>query len=162
MAEPTATPKRTPRKAPASASTGEKPAARKAAAKAVAKTTVEKVKESVGSVATEAVGAAKKAATEGKDKATEALTGVAKVVNDAAQVVEDKVGATYGNYARRAADGVSGFAETIQNKDIDDLIADARDFVRKNPAVAIGAAAAVGFVLTRLIKVGSTDSTDEA
>lgn len=166
MAEESASTKRNARKTPAndSAGTGSaKPkSTAKASAQAAAKTTVEKVKESVGSVATEAMGAAKKAATEGKDKATEALSGVAKVVNDAAQVVEDKVGATYGNYARRAADGVSGFADNLQNKDIDDLIADARDFVRKNPAVAIGAAAAVGFVLTRLIKVGSAGDGEEA
>jgi ElaB/YqjD/DUF883 family membrane-anchored ribosome-binding protein len=167
MAEETApAPKRTTRKTADAAAMGGKTAkpksAVKASAQAAAKTTVEKVKESVGSVATEAMGAAKKAATEGKDKATEALSGMAKVVNDAAQVVEDKVGATYGNYARRAADGVSGFAENLQNKDIDDLIADARSFVRKNPAVAIGAAAAVGFVLTRLIKVGSAGDGEEA
>jgi len=166
MAEDTAPAKPAARKAPAktngSGTTAKPKSTAKSTAQAAAKTTVEKVRESVGSVATEAVGAAKKAANEGKDKATEALTGVAKVVNDAAQVVEDKVGATYGNYARRAADGVSGFANTIQNKDIDDLIADARDFVRKNPAVAIGAAAAVGFVLTRLIKVASAGETDEA
>lgn len=166
MAEETATTKRPARKAPAKATGGSTVAKAKATAKssaqAAAKTTVEKVRESVGSVATEAMGAAKKAATEGKDKATEALSGVAKVVNDAAQVVEDKVGATYGNYARRAADGVSGFADNLQNKDIDDLIADARNFVRKNPAVAIGAAAAVGFVLTRLLKVGSAGDGEEA
>ncbi len=164
MIEDTVAPKRNSPKS-ASAASGDGRTASRSGARAVATTTVEKVKETVGSVATEAVGAAKKAANEGKDKATEALSGVAKVVNDAAQVVEDKVGATYGNYARRAADGVTGFAESLQGKDIDDLIADARNFVRKNPAVAIGAAAAVGFVLTRLIKVGSvgvTDPTDDA
>lgn len=166
MAEDTAAaPKRAPRKTPAkpAADTGAAPKrTARAEARDVAKTTVEKVREQVGSVASEAVGAAKKAATEGKDRATEALSGVAKVVNDAAQVVDDKVGATYGDYARRAADGVSGFADSLQSKDIDDLIADARNFVRKNPAVAIGAAAAVGFVLMRLVKIGGSGDGDEA
>jgi ElaB/YqjD/DUF883 family membrane-anchored ribosome-binding protein len=50
----------------------------------------------------------------------------------------------------------------VPNKDIDDLIADARNFVRKNPAVAIGAAAAIGFILTRLIKVGTSGESEEA
>jgi ElaB/YqjD/DUF883 family membrane-anchored ribosome-binding protein len=167
MAETTTAATKTPARKPAArakpkaAATGPKRTAA-AEARTVAKTTVEKVKESVGSVASEAVGAAKKAATEGKDRATEALTGVAKVVNDAAQVVEDKVGATYGDYARRAATGVSNVAESLQKKDVDDLIADARNFIRKNPAVAIGAAAAVGFALMRLIKVGSAADSDEA
>jgi ElaB/YqjD/DUF883 family membrane-anchored ribosome-binding protein len=175
MAEDTIPAKATPRKAPA-----RKPAARKAPAakpkattaslkatvaadaKAAAKTTVDKVKESVSSVATEAVGAAKKAATEGKDKATEALSGVAKMVSDAAQVVDEKVGPAYGDYTRRAATGVSNVVDSLQSKDIDDLITDARNFVRKNPAVAIGAAAAVGFILTRLIKIGSAGDDDKA
>jgi ElaB/YqjD/DUF883 family membrane-anchored ribosome-binding protein len=170
MAETKPTAARSPARKPATRTTAAKAKAATVApkrtaateAKAVAKTTVDKVKEQVNSVAGEAVDAAKKAATEGKDRATEALTGVAKMVNDAAQVVDDKVGSTYGDYTRRAATSVSNVAESLQSKDVDDLIADARNFVRKNPAVAIGAAAAVGFVLMRLIKIGGTGDGDEA
>ena len=36
----------------------------------------------------------------------------------------------------------------------DDIVEDTRNFVRKSPALAIGAAAAVGFLLTRLIRAG--------
>ncbi len=44
--------------------------------------------------------------------------------------------------------------DSIKQKNLDDLIEDARGFVKKSPAIAIGTAAALGFVLVRLIKSG--------
>ncbi len=116
-----------------------------------------KAKETTSKLASEAVGAARTAANEGKDRASEALTSMSKAVEGAASLVEDKVGPAYGAYARKAADQVSGIAQSLQSKDIDDLIDDTRNFVRKQPMIAIGAAAAIGFVLTRLIKIGGND-----
>ena len=124
-------------------------------------TTVDKVKEHASSLVTGATEAARNAATEGKSKATEVLGTVSKVVENAADLVEEKVGPTYGNYARQAANSVSGFAEALQNKDIDELVEDTRTFVRNSPLVAVGAAVAVGFALTRLAKLGAT-GTDTA
>ena len=42
----------------------------------------------------------------------------------------------------------------LDEKDVDVIAEDARQFVRKSPALAIGAAAAVGFVLARLVPFG--------
>lgn len=117
-------------------------------------TTAEKVREHASSFVSQAADAARNAANEGKTRASETLETFAKVVENAATMVEDKVGPTYGGYARRAADGVSSFAEDLQNKDVDELVEDARVFVRNNPLVAIGAAAAIGFALTRVAKMG--------
>ena len=61
---------------------------------------------------------------------------------------------------RRAASAVSNVADTLKSKEIDDLVADTRKFVREKPAIAIGAAAAIGFVLTRLFRSGSSDRDD--
>ncbi len=97
------------------------------------------------------------AANTGKDKATEAMGGFSNMVDDVAATLDEKLGSQYGDYARKAASAVSGLADTIKSKEVDDLVNDARDFVRKRPAVAIGAAAAVGFMLTRLLKAGSDD-----
>ena len=96
-------------------------------------------------------------AAQGKDRATGALDNVARLIGDAAGTVDERVGAQYGDYTRKAAEAVASFASTLKGKDVDDLVKDAGDFVKKSPAVAIGAAAAVGFVLARLIKAGSDD-----
>ena len=75
-------------------------------------------------------------------------------------MVEERVGPKYGGYARQAASSVAGVAQSLQDKNIDELVEDTRSFIRQSPMVAFGAAAAVGFLLTRLIKVGA-DAPDD-
>src|SRR3546814_20382525 len=74
------------------------------------------------------------------------------MIDDNANTVDEKLGNQYGDYARYAAEAIAGAATALDNKDIDDLVNEARAFVRKSPAVAIGAAAIAGFVLMRLVK----------
>lgn len=122
--------------------------------------TVAKLKEGASHLVSEASEAAMTAANEGKEKAAAALGGLTQTVESAAQLIEEKVGPAYSGYVRRAGTSVSTFAETLQNKNVDELLDDTRAFVRRSPMVAIGAAAAIGFVLTRLIKVGTDDTGD--
>jgi ElaB/YqjD/DUF883 family membrane-anchored ribosome-binding protein len=119
------------------------------------------IRQEAGTLKDQASASARGAATEGKARAASALGNVARLIGDAAGTVDEKVGAQYGDYARKAADSVNGFAATLRDKDVDDLVRDATDFVKKSPAVAIGAAAAIGFVLARLIRAG-TDSDGKA
>jgi ElaB/YqjD/DUF883 family membrane-anchored ribosome-binding protein len=93
-------------------------------------------------------------AEDGKGRATTALDDFSGVLRDTASQIDDRIGAEYGQYARRAADAVQDFADNIRNKEVDELYDDARNLVRKSPAVAIGVAAAVGFALVRLVKAG--------
>jgi len=79
------------------------------------------------------------------------------MIHDTADALDDSIGEKYGDYIRSAANTVNDFAEKVDAKEIDDIVDDARNFVKKRPAVAIGAAAAVGFVLVRLIKSGMDD-----
>lgn len=95
-------------------------------------------------------------AQQGKDKATEALDNVVKLVDDAAGTIDEKVGEQYGDYVRRAGDALAGFATQLRGKEVEDLVVDARQAVRGSPALAIGAAAAVGFLIARIVKVGAT------
>lgn len=119
--------------------------------------TFAKVKAQAAGLVDEAAEVARSAATTGKDKAADALSGLSKLADDAAKAVDDRLGGNYADYARRASTSVNDFATALQGKDVDAIIADTKAFVRKSPVVAIGAAAAVGFLLTRLIKIGSSD-----
>ncbi len=100
---------------------------------------------------------AREYAVDGKDKATTALDSIAQIVAEAAASVDDKLGAEYGQYAHRAADGVRSFTDSIRDKEVEDLYDDARELVRKSPAVAVGLAAAIGFALIRVAKAGIDD-----
>lgn len=145
-----------------------KPAAKTPAAKTVAKTaaakgkpqssTVNKVKSDMNDFKAKATDSARAAAERGKDRAAEAVGSIGKLIRDSASTIDEKVGTQYGDYARSAADAVDGFAGKVDAKDVDDIVTDTRDFIRKSPAVAIGAAAAIGFVLARLVRSGRDDA----
>ncbi|WP_294329961.1 hypothetical protein [uncultured Sphingomonas sp.] len=90
----------------------------------------------------------------GKERATSALDEVAEMMRTAAGDVDAKLGAQYGQYARTAADGIAGFAESLRGKEVNELLDEATEFVKKSPAIAVGTAAALGFVLARVIKSG--------
>jgi ElaB/YqjD/DUF883 family membrane-anchored ribosome-binding protein len=100
----------------------------------------------------------------GKDRALAALDDVVRMVEDAAAEIDDKIGHQYGDYARRAADGIGSLGNTFRDKDVDQLFDDARALVAKAPAVAVGVAAAVGFVVARLARAGTAEvlSTNDA
>ena len=96
-------------------------------------------------------------ADDGKGRATGLLDDFSGVIADAAKSIDERLGEDYGGYAHRAADAVSGFAGKVRDKTVDDIVDDARDFVRKSPAVAIGIAAVAGFALVRVLKTGLDD-----
>jgi ElaB/YqjD/DUF883 family membrane-anchored ribosome-binding protein len=145
----------------APATPAKKPAARKATAKAtVMEAAPETLRDQAGNMASKAGDKAREYANTGKEKASGALDEISGMVENVAKTIDEKVGAQYGDYARRAAGAVSGVADALKSKDVDDLVSDARNFIREKPAVAIGVAAAVGFVLTRLVKAGSNDGDD--
>lgn len=100
----------------------------------------------------------------GKTRASDALEELSRVFVDTAETIDERLGGDYGNYARKAADAVSGFADTLRRKEVDELYTDVSNAVRKSPGVAIGIAAVAGFALARVIKSGLTpeDNTDMA
>lgn len=102
---------------------------------------------------------ARELAQSGKDRAAGALDSLVQTVEDAASEIDEKLGNQYGDYARRAAEHIGSFTDSFRDKDIDALFNDARDFVKKSPAVAIGAAAALGFVVARLARSGMPENS---
>ena len=120
---------------------------------------VGQVREQVSTLRSQATTRARGFADDGKAKATSLLDDVSEVIDEAAQAVERKFGADYADYAHRASGAVSGLADKVRSRTIDDLIDDTRDFVRKSPGIAIGIAAVAGFMLVRLIKTGLDESS---
>lgn len=89
-------------------------------------------------------------ATQGKGKVSEGLTALGQAVADSAHVVDEKLGARYGDYARSASRGLQDAATRLDDKTIEDLGEDARAYIRKSPGAAVGIAAVFGFLLSRL------------
>ncbi|WP_299327844.1 hypothetical protein [Parasphingopyxis sp.] len=128
------------------------------------KTTVtkakERIKEEATSLKTQATQQARDYATQGKDKATGAIKDVSAAMDDAAKSVDERLGENYGEYARKAAGAVAAFADKLDGKEVDDMVRDVENFVRRSPAVAIGIAAVAGFAIARLVKSGLGETDD--
>lgn len=99
---------------------------------------------------------------QGLERSSEALANVGRMIGDTATGLDDRLGNEYGDYARRAAGAIENAANTIASKDPDELIDDARTFVRNSPGVALAGAAVVGFVLARLVKTGLATTRDDS
>ncbi len=91
-------------------------------------------------------------ADDGKRQTTDFLQTIARIVEDAAGSVEDRLGGQYAGVGRRASQSISSLASTLDRRSVDELIEDARDFVQRSPAVAIGIAAVVGFAAARVVR----------
>jgi ElaB/YqjD/DUF883 family membrane-anchored ribosome-binding protein len=100
--------------------------------------------------------------SQGLERTAEALANVSKMIGDTAPGIEERLGADYADYARRAAGAIENAANTIAEKDPDELIEDTRNFVRDSPGIALAGAAVVGFVVARLLKTGlARDEEDD-
>jgi hypothetical protein len=91
---------------------------------------------------------------QGLERGSATLSNISTLVGDTAAQIEEKLGPQYGGYARTASETLTRYADTLKNKNPDELVDDARELVRKSPGIALGAAAIVGFGLIRLIKAG--------
>jgi ElaB/YqjD/DUF883 family membrane-anchored ribosome-binding protein len=121
---------------------------------------VEQLRGQASTLRDQAGGRVRDFAEGGKSRASDALDDLSKVVSDTAESIDQRLGGDYGDYARRASDAVANFAETLRQKDVDELYDTVRSAVRKSPAVAIGVAAVVGFTLVRLVKAGLSDDDE--
>jgi ElaB/YqjD/DUF883 family membrane-anchored ribosome-binding protein len=91
-------------------------------------------------------------AAEGKTRASDALSQFGKFVGENAGTIDEKLGAKYGDYARSASRNLQETATKLDNKSVDEIGEDAREFVRKSPGLAVGLAAVAGFMLARLFR----------
>ena len=119
----------------------------------------DQLRDGVQSLKQQATDRVRTVADDGKARATSALDDLSRAINEAGSQIDERLGGQYGDYARRAADAVTGLSDTIRDKDVDELWDDARNVVRKSPGIALGVAAVVGFTLARLVKAGLEEPT---
>ena len=115
---------------------------------------IEKLKSSTDKFSGQAADKTRELVGQGLGRSGEALANVSKLVGDTASSLDDRLGAEYGEYARKAATALEEAAGRLSAKDPDELIDDTREFVRKSPGIALAGAAIIGFALVRLIKSG--------
>lgn len=124
-----------------------------------AQATASEWSEAAGTMAGQARDKGIELAEAGKAKTSEAIAAVGRSLAETAPVIDEKLGVTYGDYARAAADALESSAGRLAEKDFAELGEDVREFVRKSPATALGIAAVAGFFLGRLFtRSGRSDA----
>lgn len=97
----------------------------------------------------EATDGAKSFAAGQKELAAGQINGVAAAIGKVADELEGTDQQVVARYARDIASGLSNFGNTIETRDVDDLLGMAQDFGREQPVAFLGAAALAGFVASR-------------
>jgi hypothetical protein len=107
-----------------------------------------------GKAKDEALGRARGFVGEGLKSGSNTLGGIAGIIEETVEQIGERLGPQYGDYAKTASQTIQRYASTLENKDPDELVDDARALIRKSPTVAITGAAILGFGLVRLLKAG--------
>jgi hypothetical protein len=94
-----------------------------------------------------------------KERATNGLGGVAQAVRQTAQPLRDNQQDVIAQYAEKAADQIERLSAQLRDKDVSELVSDAQRFARRQPAVFIGAAFALGIVTARFLKSSGSAAT---
>jgi hypothetical protein len=85
-------------------------------------------------------------------------------ISDAVRVAAGELGRTspaLAGLVRGAADNIQGVSRQVRNKSTEELLASARDIVRRKPALVFGTAAGLGFLAFRLLNAGLTQNAPQ-
>jgi hypothetical protein len=96
-----------------------------------------------------------------KDRAFDGLGTVAQAVRHSTQQLRDQQHGTLATYVEQAADQLERVARQLREKDVGELMEDAQRLARRQPAVFIGSAFALGLVGARFLKSSSKRAQNE-
>lgn len=96
-----------------------------------------------------------------KDRATQGLGTVASAVRQTTQSLRDQQHDAVAGYVEQAADQIERLSERLKNKDVTELLNDAQQLARRQPAIFIGGAFALGLMGARFLKSSSKDDYDD-
>lgn len=100
--------------------------------------------------------------TNQKNRATDGLGNVVDAVRQTTQQLRDHNHDTLARYAEQTANQIDRFSQRLRDKDIGELMNDVQRLSRKQPALFIGGAFAVGLLSARFFKSSNRDGGDGA
>jgi hypothetical protein len=86
-----------------------------------------------------------------KARGADAMRGVARAINAAAAEMQGQA-PFMAQYVRDAAGKVEGLSESIEGRNVNNLVRAASELARSQPMLFLGGAVAAGFVLSRFLK----------
>ncbi len=117
-----------------------------------ARATLDHAKEDARALADRAREAAISALDRQKAEAASQLDGLAQAFRSTAENLESQHYGPIARYAGFAAENLGGIAEALNEQDLASLLDSARRLARRQPALFVGGAVALGFGLARFLK----------
>jgi hypothetical protein len=97
-----------------------------------------------------------------KDRGVDAISSVTQAVRSTTQRLRDEQHDTLAGYVEKAVDEVDRWSRQLKDKNVDELIGDVQRLARRQPAVFIGSAFALGVIGARFLKSSSrSDDRDD-
>lgn len=122
----------------------------------------EKAKQTASQLASEVKDGAKERASavlsQQKDRAASSIEGVAGALHDTGRSLHDQgMALPVDQYVDRAADQIARMGDYLRRRTLGELVSDAEQFARREPAVFLGGAFALGLLAGRLLKSSRQD-----
>jgi ElaB/YqjD/DUF883 family membrane-anchored ribosome-binding protein len=92
-----------------------------------------------------------------KGRVTDSLTSLAQAVRQSTDSLRGQQPAV-AQYAEKAAGQLERLSNRLRDRDVKDLVQDAQQFARRQPAIFIGAAFAAGLLAARFMKSSSNNN----
>ena len=87
-----------------------------------------------------------------KERATDGLGSIAHAVRQTSERLRDDQQETMAQYVEQAAAQLERFSNSLREKDLSELLQDARQLARRQPALFVGGGFAVGLLAARFLK----------
>jgi len=113
---------------------------------------MDQAKEKVSQAAGQAQQKAKSQLTDRKDQVADGMDSIAYALRQTSQQLEGQDASMVGNYVTKAADTISNISHQVREKDVDQLLHEVEGFARREPAIALGSAFAIGVIAARFLK----------
>jgi hypothetical protein len=115
----------------------------------------DQVKQSASQVTEQAKQTATSQLATRKDQAAQGLSAVSSSVRQMGDNLrQNEQTSNYAQYAHQAADQIDRFTGYLQSHDPREIMSDAENLARRNPALALGGAFALGLLASRFLKSG--------
>lgn len=126
-------------------------------AKDTAKQAIGQAKETLGQVADQAQQQAKSQFADQKDRVADGMNNVVQALRRTSEQLQDQDTNTggVGDYVSKAAEKLAEITDHVRKSDLNELLQDAEHFARREPAIFLGSAFAIGVVAARFLKSSS-------
>jgi hypothetical protein len=97
-----------------------------------------------------------------KNRATDGLESVAQAIKQSTQQLRAQKHDSIAQVVEKAADQIERFSTELRNRDVDDIVHNVQRFARRQPALFVGSAFALGVLGARFMKSSSDNQRHRA